>query len=94
MLLRHSGEIGIGIDHWAALVVTGEDYQVLSLDGKSGSVVLKDDSNVDDTTFGVDENGNATGVPGIWIKEVIDGKVHSRVCPSKGKLKDILKPPT
>jgi dipeptidase E len=94
MLLRHSGEIGIGIDHWAALVVAGEDYEVLSLDGKSGSVVNNDSNNPNQAIFGVDENGNANGVPGIWIKEVIDGEVRSRVCPSRGKLKDILKPPT
>lgn len=29
MLKRHKGERGIGIDHFAALVVDGEDYRVI-----------------------------------------------------------------
>lgn len=36
MLLRHSGERGIGIDHNAALLVDGEDYSVISYDGDEG----------------------------------------------------------
>jgi dipeptidase E len=95
MLLRHPGEVGIGIDHWAALVVTGEDYKVLSLNGKTGSVVFTDPMEPVRAEFGVDEStGTARGVPGVWIKEVVNGQVHSRVCPSKGKLKDILRAPT
>ncbi|CAB9521149.1 peptidase family S51, peptidase [Seminavis robusta] len=82
MLLQHPGEIGIGIDHWAALVVDGEDsYRVLSLQDKPGSVLH-------DNTF----SDNAKGLPGIWIKRVVDGTVQSRVCPPKGKLSDILQP--
>ncbi len=38
MLLRHTGETGIGIDHFAALVVDGEDYRVISIEGQNGSV--------------------------------------------------------
>ncbi len=38
MLLRHPGETGIGIDHFAALVVDGEDYRVVSIESQSGSV--------------------------------------------------------
>jgi dipeptidase E len=36
MLLRHSGERGIGIDHFAVLLVEGEEYRVISYDGDSG----------------------------------------------------------
>ena len=39
MMLRHSGERGIAIDHFAALVVEGENYSVLSISGKPGSVL-------------------------------------------------------
>lgn len=38
MLLRHAGETGICIDHYAALVVDGEDYWVVSVDDREGSV--------------------------------------------------------
>ena len=37
MLLRHAGETGIAIDHFAALVVDGESYRVLSIEGQPGS---------------------------------------------------------
>jgi dipeptidase E len=82
MLLRHPGELGIGIDHWAALVVEGERYRVLSLEGKGGSV-----------QNGVDfcADADADGVPGIWIKEVKDGKVHARICPHEGTVEDLLR---
>jgi dipeptidase E len=70
MLLRHEGELGIGIDHWAALVVEGDSYRVISLEGKPGSVVMDgDDGN---TTKSV--SPDASGVPGVWIKNVIIDK--------------------
>ena len=82
MLLKHPGELGIGIDHWAALVVEGEEYRVVSLEGKSGSV------HPNGVDFCPNDDG---GLPGIWIKKVgQDGKVHSRVCPKQGKVKDLL----
>jgi dipeptidase E len=37
MMLRHPGETGIAIDHFAALVIDGEDYRVVSPD-EPGSV--------------------------------------------------------
>lgn len=88
MLLRHSGEVGIGIDHWAALVVEGDDYRVLSLEGKVGSVMTNPDTGKDE--FRVD-----SGIPGIWIKTVVtvedESVVTSRVCPPQGKVGDILR---
>ena len=38
MLLRHAGETGIAIDHFAALVIDGETYRVISVEGQTGSV--------------------------------------------------------
>jgi hypothetical protein len=38
LLLRYPGGKGIGIDHFAALVVDGEDYRVISIAGREGSV--------------------------------------------------------
>lgn len=36
MMLRHAGETGIAIDHFAALVIDGDDYRVLSPAGRRG----------------------------------------------------------
>jgi dipeptidase E len=37
MLLRHRGERGICIDHFAALIVDGDQYSVLSMFGRAGN---------------------------------------------------------
>jgi dipeptidase E len=83
MLLRHPGEFGIGIDHWAALQVANGCFQVLSLPGKPGSVLLND-------TFSHEQKGK----PGVWLKEVRDGRVHTTLCPAAGKIEDLLRTPT
>lgn len=80
MLLRHTGETGIGIDHFAALVVDGEDYRVISIADREGSV--------DAGRFSPDRRGR----PGIWIKTVVDGKVQAVVAPAAGKVRDLLRP--
>ena len=87
MLLRHPGELGICIDHWAALCITGEEYFVLSLAGKTGSVVQ--DEMRKEPYFSPND-----GLPGIWIKEVKDGQVTTTICPEKGKIKDLLRAAT
>jgi len=74
MLKRHPYELGLGIDHHAALRIDGDDFKVLSIPGESGSV----------------EEGD-TKVPGVWLKYVDDnGQVQSQVCPSSGKLSNLL----
>ena len=74
MLKRHPYELGIGIDHHAALQVDGDNFNVLSIPGESGSV----------------EEGD-TKVPGVWLKYIDDnGQVQSQVCPSSGKLSNLL----
>ena len=95
MLLRHPTEIGIGIDHWAALKFspptpakspngmdsTGDiDYEVVSIQNRPGSVSKNG-------TFTTD----GTGEPGIWVKHVDteSGQVVRRLLPQKGKLRDI-----
>lgn len=48
MMLRHPGEQGICIDHWAALVLTGDGkFEVLSLDDKKGSLLPDDSQSLD-----------------------------------------------
>ena len=83
MLLRHSGEIGIGIDHWAALKVEGDTFSVISLPDKEGSLLSNGG-------FSEDRRGS----PAIWLKTVVNGQVSQRVCPPTGKLSDILFHPT
>ena len=78
MMKRHSSELGIGIDHYAALEIDGEDFRILSIPGQKGSI---GDAG--------DEPG--TGTPGAWIKYVDEsGTLQSMVCPSRGKVKDLL----
>ena len=78
MMLRHPGERGIAVDHWAALVFDGGNYSVVSVADKPGSVPQLDGPNV----------------PGVWIKEVHENQVVSTPLPSKGSLDDLLKPAT
>jgi dipeptidase E len=82
MLLRHPGELGIGIDHWAALQVANGCFEVLSLQGKPGSVLPNG-------TFSHEQKGK----PGVWLKEVRDGRVHTTLCPTAGKIEDLLRTP-
>ena len=82
-LLQHPGERGIGIDHWASLIIDGERFRVLSLTDKEGSVKPNGEFCTD-----------GSGVPGVWIKEVVDGKVERRLCPSEGWVSDLLRPAT
>eukprot|EP00467_Chlorarachnion_reptans_P003572 CAMPEP_0114535594 /NCGR_PEP_ID=MMETSP0109-20121206/28512_1 /TAXON_ID=29199 /ORGANISM="Chlorarachnion reptans, Strain CCCM449" /LENGTH=119 /DNA_ID=CAMNT_0001719195 /DNA_START=88 /DNA_END=447 /DNA_ORIENTATION=+ len=60
LLRRHSGEYAVGIDNWAAVIIDGDQFSVVSRKGKPGSV---------------DENENFTanhtlGHPGVWKLEV------------------------
>jgi dipeptidase E len=79
MLLRHPGEIGLGLDNWAGLLVDGEAYEVVAPDGADGSAL--------DGGFVRD----ASGTPGLWIKEVREGRVLTRLAPTEGRLSDILR---
>ena len=80
MMLRHSGERGICIDHFAALIVEDNHYRVLSLPGRPGSVMP-------DGSWSIDRQG----VPGIWQKDVIDGDLETRLVSSEGSLASLLK---
>ena len=80
MLLRHAGECGLGIDHFAALVVDGADYYVIAAEGREGSVV------------GEHFSPHRQGKPGIWKKTVVAGQVQATVVPEKGRIHDLLRP--
>jgi dipeptidase E len=77
MMSRHSMELGLGIDHFAALEINGDEFRVLSLPGAEGSVPQEDH--------------DAPSIPGAWIKYVDeDGAVQSKACPSYGKVEELL----
>lgn len=75
-------ELGIGIDHNAALEVVGDDFRVVSIPGEAGSVPVSNNEG--------EENGTAF-VPGVWLKYVDEeGNVQKQVCPRSGSLADLL----
>ena len=84
MLLRHPGEQGVCIDHFAALVVDGADYSILSLDGKPGTALEGRDA----------PDFSGAGTPWVWLKRVEgDAVVATRLEP-RGRLADALTPAT
>lgn len=44
MMKRHSTELGLGIDHFAALEIDGDDFRILSIPGEFGSVPAEETS--------------------------------------------------
>jgi dipeptidase E len=81
MLKRHPQERGICIDHFAALIFEDETYRVLSLDGRPGSVLSN--GTYSDTR---------EGVPGVWIKDIIDGNTITTLV-KDGRIDDLIKIP-
>jgi len=85
--------LGLGIDHYSAFVVEGENYKIYVLPEKPGSVSYQSE---DSPFFDVDDDGTPKGVPGVWLKRVIvdnndnELAVEAKVCPSEGKLIDLL----
>ena len=82
MLRRHPGETGLAIDHFAALIVSDDEYRVLTLPGKPGSL----------TPSGGNEPGN--GVPTCWLKTVADDgvSIQEQALPERGPLSSLLHP--
>jgi dipeptidase E len=77
MMLRHPGETGIAIDHFAALVIDGDAYRVVAPD-RPGSV--SGDSIVAD----------GRRRPGVWRLTVVSGRVEAKVVPAEGEVARIL----
>lgn len=88
MMKRHPYELGIGIDHYAALEVNGDEFRILSVPGEIGSVPSRIGEDADEECNGGVNSGN---VPGAWIKYVDEkGTLHSMVCPRSGKVSELL----
>ena len=82
MMIRHPGEYGIAVDHWAALIFDGSGaYSVFNVPDKPGSVSA-------DGTFVSDGSGS----PGVWLKEVTNGEVQSTLLPRSGLVSSLLRP--
>ena len=79
-----AGETGVCIDHFAALVVDGADYSILSLEGKPGTAL--EGCDIPDFT--------GSGAPWIWLKRVEgEAVVATRLAP-RGRIADALTPAT
>jgi dipeptidase E len=101
MLLRHSGERGIGIDHWCAVVIENGEYSLYAVPGKPGSVlyptIIGDDDDAEkrrEPMFVTD----GSGVPGVWVKDVKGVASHVEVVQTaaarRGPLSLLLRPAT
>lgn len=92
MMRRHSGENGLAIDEWAALVIErGETFRVLTGEDASDCPIA---SGCDSGS--VSPNGtfafNSTGKPGVWTLSVTEnGEVLKTLVPRNGTVGDILK---
>lgn len=85
MIRRHTGESGaIAVDEYAALVIDGDFYHVVSRENHTGSVGP-----------GGKFADNSTGKPGIWSVSVDrnTGDVRRTLVESKGKVANIIRPP-
>jgi dipeptidase E len=80
MMLRHGGERGICIDHFAALIVEDSHYRVLSLPGRPGSVMP-------DGSWSIAREG----VPGAWQKDVVEGNLVTQLIASTGTIASLFK---
>lgn len=81
MLKRHPQERGICIDHFAALIFEDETYRVLSLAGRPGSVGPHG-------TY----SAAREGIPGVWIKDIIDGNIITALV-TDGRIDELIKVP-
>jgi len=84
LLQRHLGEYGIGVDNWAAIMITADSYKIISRQGKPGSV----DANGSFTA------NNTLGHPGAWKLEIDpkSGALLRTIVPNSGKVRDLMKP--
>ena len=82
ILQLHSGERGIGIDNWAAFVVNGNEYKIISRKGKNGSVGSNGEYTSD----------THNGKPGGFTLEVdSDGNLNRNLIPSEGYVSNVLR---
>jgi dipeptidase E len=83
LLQQHVGETGVGVDNWAALMVNGSEYTVVSRSGYPGSVGPNGEFVRDDS-----------GRPGAWRTTVsaVTGALQRTLVPAKGSIDSLLPP--
>ena len=82
MMKMHSGETGICVDNWAALIIENGKYRVVSRRGKNGSVSEGGGYTAD----------RHTGRPGAFVVGITpDGRQTRRNVPATGSLGGLLK---
>lgn len=82
LLQQHSGEYGIGVDNWAALMIDGDSYTLISRKGHTGSVNA-------DGSFA----RNSTGYPGGWQMQIgPTGELQRKLIPRTGSVSNLLLP--
>jgi len=83
MLRRSPGERGVAIDHFAALCIDGDGYEVLALEGQPGS-----------DNGGPEPDFSGAGAPALWLYEVEGDAVKKSLAPKRGRLDSLLRPAT
>ena len=84
MMKMHSGETGICVDNWAALVVDGDRYRVVSRHGKHGSV----------SSSGGYTDHRSSGTPGAFVVRIgTDGKQSRSRVPTSGHIGSVAAEP-
>ena len=85
---RCDNEIGIGIDHFAALVFDGNGgYEVLAIPDKPGSVLFNSGSSSSED-IGFTAKGD--GIPGCWKKVVVNGEIIRTLIAPRGRVGELL----
>jgi dipeptidase E len=84
MLRHHTGESGLAVDNWAAFVVDGAEYRIVSRAGKTGSV----------GPGGHFTSNSTTGRPGAWVMSINEttGELQRDLVPASGRVEDLLHP--
>lgn len=82
MLLRRKDEVGVGIDDQAAIVVEGDQWRVISTDGKAGVVVkrVKVEGDKEPVISSTQYKSGSGPMPLAWLygEEVVKDKKRKR----------------
>ena len=85
MMLRHPTERGIAIDHWAALIIDGDNFRVFATPGKRRNTVAN--------AAGKGDQGSGIETPSVFIKDVVGGRVQTKRLAPQGNAEEVLRFP-
>ena len=78
LLRQHSGAVGIGVNNWAALMINGDTYEVISRSNHSGSVGSNGE-------FVQDKSGK----PGAWLLKIDCEELVGSLIPISGLVSNV-----